>query len=170
MIRLTSLPTIRITDIVRDQPRVSVIGVLSSTKMGREVWVAERYLGFLKLDDLLVAGRWHEHGDRWEFVLEDGEQVDEFAGVTELEVMGGYWGGLAELVFDTRLEWREDRWSDPDDHDHCWICWATIATTENREHFVATPTSERVCKPCYQAFVSKRSLGFLETLGDFGEE
>jgi hypothetical protein len=65
----------------------------------------------------------------------------------------------AGLLLDQTLSWRESIWTSPNDHDHCRICWATIAANENTRHFAASPTL-RVCAVCFASYVQPRKIDF----------
>ena len=153
---MISFPTFNVIERRTDE----LVGSVSSTKLGGETWVADRYLGFLKHGDSLFPGRWHCAGENWRFAL-DKSQVNEALPVSEeFQILDGYWGERVELVLNRRIIWRADHWTLPDNHDHCAICSATIAVAENQNHFVAT-TRERVCRSCYEAYVSERALNFI---------
>lgn len=156
----TPYPTFLVMEIARDDSRVALQGNVSVTRVGRETWVGDRHIGYLKRGAFLAPGRWHDGGNRWSFVLDRPEHVSELEGAPALEVLDGYWGERAALVLDQSLVWHKDRWTDAADHDHCAICWASISTQENGEHFAAG-CGDRVCAPCYRNYVSKRALGFI---------
>lgn len=164
----TPFPRLRVMEIARDDSRVAIEGTVSVTRVGRETWVGDRHVGYLKRGDFLAPGRWHDGGDRWSFVLDRPADVSELEGASELEVLDGWWGASAELVLDQSLIWNTCQWTEAADHDHCAICWATISTHENGKHFAAE-RGGRVCAPCYRRFVGKRSLGFIPDAAGQGD-
>jgi hypothetical protein len=157
---LESLPTFDVFGKRSDDRGIVLFGCVSSTEFGRQTWIADRYLGYLKHGDFLARGRWHAGGENWEFALDESQTAEELPDVNEFQILDGYWGERAELVLDRKIVWQPERWQVQDDHDHCAICWATICSTENQAHFIAT-TGERVCAACYQAYVSTRALSFI---------
>ena len=148
------------TFIVIERRTDELVGSVSSTKVGGETWVADRYPGFLKHGDSLFPGRWHSAGENWKFALDKAQTNESLPASDEFQILDSYWGERVELVLNRRIVWRDNQWTVPDDHDHRAICWATIAVGENQNHFVAT-TSERVCRSCYEAYVSTRALTFI---------
>ena len=153
---MISFPTFNVIEHRTDE----LVGSVSSTKLGSETWVADQYLGFLKHGDSLFPGRWHYAGENWKFALDKSQANEALPASDEFQILDGYWGERVELVLNRRIIWRADYWTVQDDHDHCVICWATIAVAENQNHFVAT-TGERVCRSCYEAYVSARALNFI---------
>lgn len=157
---VTLFPVFRIIAGAEPASASGLLGVVSSTQLGGETWVGDGCLGYLKCGNSLVLGRWHRRGERWEFVPGRLEHLAPLRGVTEFEVLDGYWGERAELVLDRALAWTHDEWSTEGDHDHCAVCWAAISRTENRGHFVSS-SRQRICEPCHRDYVSTRSLGFV---------
>ena len=155
-----SFPTFRIITSAAPASAPRLVGAVSSTRCGRETWIGDGYLGYLKYESLLVPGRWHLRGEHWEFVPGRPEHLTPLRQVAEFEVLDGYWGERAELVLDHALAWAHDEWSIEEDHDHCSICWAAISMATNRDHFVSG-SRKRVCKPCHREYVITRSLGFV---------
>ena len=159
-----ALPTFHVQDIARRGSSVTLRGTVSSTGVGLETWIGDRYLGYLKRGDFLAPGRWHAAQGCWDFALERHEHLGEINGAQNMEVLDGYWGERVELVLNTGITWTAERWTKAADHDHCAICWATIAAVENADHFVAT-TGERVCAECHHNHVGRRELGFIYPRG-----
>jgi hypothetical protein len=159
-----ALPRFHVQEIARQGASVILRGTVSSTGVGQETWIGDRYLGYLKRGDFLAPGRWHAAPGGWDFTLEREEDLGEINGARDMEVLDGYWGERAELVLDTGIVWKADRWTTPGDHDHCAICWATIADRDNADHFVAT-TGARVCCACHRDHVGRRGLGFIHPYG-----
>ena len=159
-------PIFRLTEAETSCAQPKLVGSLDSTRFGPETWVDDRYLGYLKRNEIFVPGRWHRVAGHWEFVLQNPSDVDRLVGVSEFEVLDGYWGERAELVLGTSIRWAEAVWPGDhgQEHDHCGICWATIMDRDNREHYRAS-TGERVCMSCYREFVQRRNLGFIVPSG-----
>src|SRR5258707_171182 len=157
---MMSFPTFDVTEQRMDDGKAVLLGSVSSTEAAGNTWVADRYLGYLKHGDSMVYGRWHSADDIWKFVVDKSQNTSALADANEFEILDGYWGERAELVLNRGITWRPDRWTKTDDHDHCGICWATIAVTQNENHFLAT-TGQRVCASCYQAYVRPRALDFI---------
>ena len=124
-----------------------------------ETWIQSGWLGYLRVGSRFVIGRWGEADGSWVFAPKDQNALEVIAEVREFEVFDGYWGDRAELVLDESLNWRKATWSDPDDHDHCQICWGTINLKENACHF-AVFTAVRVCPDCYSTYVTPRNIDF----------
>lgn len=164
----TLFPRFSVAAVSPSPPRARLIGSVSSVRFGRETWVGDRYLGYLKHGSFLAPGRWHLGKDHWEFALDQPQHLNDLEGIPELEVLDGYWGERVALVLDARAKWTTDQWSEKVGHEHCTICWATISESENRDHFVAT-SGERVCAPCYREYVSSRSLGFIAAAAQQGD-
>jgi hypothetical protein len=158
---MMSFPTFHLSEQRMVDGKVALLGSVSSTEAAGNTWVADRYLGYLKHGDLMFYGRWHYADDIWKFVFDKSQDISALADVEVFEILDGYWGERAELVLNRAVSWRPDRWTKTDDHDHCGICWATIAVAQNENHFLAT-TRQRVCAPCYQAYVRLRALDFIE--------
>ena len=150
------LPTFKVIERHSDE----IVGSVSSTQLGDETWVADRYLGYLKQGDSLFFGRWHAAGQDWKFTLDKSETNEDLPASDEFQILDGYWGERAELVLNTNLDWQPDRWEIQNDHDHCAICWATISTIENQTHFCAS-TGQCVCNACYDSYVRTRALTFI---------
>ena len=163
-----SFPTFRVMDVVREKSRVSLQGDVSSIRVGRETWVGDQYLGYLKHGAFLAPGRWEDRSGVWSFVFDRPDDLAELEGTSEFEVLDGYWGERAELVLDRSTTWNHEKWVDTADHDHCVICWATIATFEHDDYFAGS-SGDRVCVPCYRNYVSQRALGFIPSAAQQGD-
>jgi hypothetical protein len=135
-----------------------LIGDVSNTRYGSQTWIQSGWLGDLRVGSRFVAGRWSEADGRWIFAPNDQNALQIIAQAREFDVFDGYWGERAELVLDESLDWREASWSDPDDHDHCQICWGTI-DSEDARHFKVF-AAVRVCPVCYSTYVKPRNIDF----------
>jgi hypothetical protein len=165
----STFPVFRVGRVVSAESRARLSGAVTATRRGSETWIGDKHWGYLKRGDLLVRGRWHAASDHWEFVLEQGADINLLEGATEVEVLNGYWGERAQLVLATSLSWQSDVWLDEADHDHCAICWATINVFTHREHFRAS-SGERICACCYGDYVKRRSLAFIEGVAQQAHE
>ena len=159
---MPGLPRFRVRRIEHDPLRL--VGELSSTVYESQTWIQAGWLGDLRVGSRFVTGRWSEAGPSWVFSPADPNALEIIAAVREFEVFEGYWGERAELVLDASLDWRESTWSDPNDHDHCRICWAAINSGENTRHFAAS-AHLRVCLTCHSSYVQPRSIDFSELGG-----
>jgi hypothetical protein len=90
-----------------ETPRV--LGRLTRTTHGREPWVGDGWLGFLMADAKLIAGRWHQRGDLWEFAPDNPDDLATIRTRPDWNVLDGYWGERAELVLDRTRRWDKDR-------------------------------------------------------------
>jgi hypothetical protein len=81
-------------------------------------------------------------------------------GVT-LEPLGGYWSERAALLLSSAPEWAVSFWTSNDSQTSCSFCSVPISQSENREHLIATGSGDRICRRCYESFVSPPSLGIL---------
>jgi hypothetical protein len=154
---MSGFPRFRVHKIERAPLRL--IGELSSTQYESETWVQAGWLGDLRVGNRFVRGRWAEAGSSWAFSPENTSALQTIGSVRDFEVFSGYWGERAGLVLDQTLGWREPVWTDPNDHDHCRICWATISSNENTRHFAASPAL-RACSACYSSYVQPRKIEF----------
>jgi hypothetical protein len=152
-----SFPIFHVAGNRLDERGTILFGSVSSTEFGNETWIGDRWLGYLKYGDALLYGRWYSYGQNWEFAL---HKPNTLLATNEYQILDGYWGERAELVLNKDIVWQPQQWTVPDDHDHCAICWSTISTFENQAHFIAS-TGERVCAPCYDAYVRTRALTFI---------
>ena len=93
--------------------------------------------------------------------------------------LSGYWGDMAELVFDNSIIWKRVKFKPHDstryhpdgrveivkggwDHEHCQICKQTISTYENDDHYgYANQDDNWLCDSCYHKYVLKKSLDFI---------
>jgi hypothetical protein len=97
----------------------------------------------------------------------------------EYPLLAGYWGILAELVLNDSTIWKKIKFEPHDstvrypdgrvkivkdgwDHEHCRICFQTISSVEvDNEDGYVNEEGDWLCKSCYQNYVVKRSLGFI---------
>ena len=159
---MAEIPWFHIRKVEREQARL--IGSLSSTRYGREVWIKPGWLGDLRVGNRFVSGRWSKAGFRWAFSLEDAAELEQIGSVNRLQAFDGYWAERAAIVLNESLSWAYTTWQDAADHDHCCICWATISTHENVGHYMANRNS-RVCSACYASYVQPHNIDFRELNG-----
>ena len=101
-------PTFQVTERVPTETP-GILGKITRTTHAGQPWVGDRWLGFLMAEGRLVAGRWYQRGDLWEF---GPDHVDDLATITarpEWDVLEGYWGEGAELVLDQARRWTKER-------------------------------------------------------------
>jgi hypothetical protein len=154
---MSALPHFQVREIENHPLRL--IGELSNTRYGSQTWIRSGWLGDLRVGSRFVRGRWSEADGRWVFAPNDQNALETIAELREFDVFDGYWGERAELVLDESLTWRETDWSDPEDHDHCQICWDTINLNENARHFKVF-AAVRICPACYSNYVEPRNVDF----------
>ena len=147
-------PTFTVTELLPDG---SPAGTVDFLTIGESTWVGDRAIGYLKLADSLIAGRWHTHDRGWRFVADD--PVTFSAGNT-FPVIDCYWGERVLIATDRTLEWSPAVWTDANDHDHCSICWATISTLVESNYY-ESQTIDSVCEFCYRKHVSQRDISFV---------
>ena len=147
-------PSFSVSELLDDGSPVGAIDVLT---VGKETWVGDRYIGYLKRSDSLVFGRWHAHDRGWQF---SPNVAHSFTVGDNFSVIDGYWGERVLIATDPTLKWSPSVWTDATDHDHCSICWATISTLAEPNYYQnATPDS--VCAACYRKHVSQRDISFV---------
>jgi hypothetical protein len=91
-----------------------VVGIVTRTTHGREDWVGDGWIGFLKAGPRLIAGRWHRRGDLWEFAPEDADDLNLISAQPKWEVLDGYWGERAGIVLDQTRRWDKARFEPRD--------------------------------------------------------
>jgi hypothetical protein len=94
--------------------QAGVVGTVTRTTHGRENWIGDEWIGFLKAGAKLVAGRWHRRGDLWQFAPESQDDLDAILAQSEWEVLDGYWGERAEVVLDQTRQWDRARFRPTD--------------------------------------------------------
>ena len=147
-------PTFSVVEVLTDG---SPVGSVSFLAVGKETWVGDRHIGYLKLPDALVCGRWHTHDRCWQYAP---DVAATFSVGDTFSVLDGYWGERVLIATDPTLDWPPAVWTDANDHDHCSICWATISTAAE-PHYYTNPTPDSVCATCYRQYVSQRDISFV---------
>ena len=188
---MTMLPTFTVEATVQARAP-GVVGTVSRTTQGGEDWVADGWAGFLKSGTRLIAGHWHWHwqDDLWAFTPKEPADIHVLRARSEWEVLDGYWGERAVVVFDETRQWQRMRFQPSDavqmrrpnvtwlkrpaehearggplikegwDHEHCAICWGKIGRGGEAEGHVSDDGTW-VCRRCYHDFVDGRSLCFI---------
>lgn len=134
-------------------------GSVTATTYGREIWVADGYIGSLMADEKLVFGRWNSRGDSWAFIPDDSGVIEILRPDTEWVVLDGYWGERAQLVLDANRQWQKGSYQGSD-HNHCAICWETLGQGGQQDGYISQDTTW-ICSRCYQSYVQPRSLKFI---------
>jgi hypothetical protein len=148
----------------REPSKGSLVGQVTTERVCEEIWIGDRYIGYLIIEDALIEGRWHRVEEGWSFIAGSFEALPSKLP-QECSVLDGYWGQRAELVLMTApVEWVWTAWTDADDHEHCSICWATIYTGAP-DYLLHPSTGAACCVPCYDAYVVPRDLSFIEPRG-----
>jgi hypothetical protein len=156
-------PTFKINQVIKADKGLELTGNISSDSFKGQKWVDDNWIGSLRIDNLIVFGRWHKQNSDWKFRVdfEDSSKVN-FSVGQEVELIDGYWGERVELVIDKNIKWKEAAYSatDRSDHDHCLICWATISEIENRQYMLANERTA-VCLDCFETYIKQDSFGFI---------
>ena len=154
-------PKFSINKVFKIEEKVELVGTVSSDSFKNEKWIEDKWLGFLRKNNLFIYGRWHKQDENWKFVIkpEDTLGINFFEG-EELDAIDGYWGERVELIFDENICWKEANYKAQNDHNHCFFCWATISEVENKKYMLA---NERigVCMSCYENYVIPKNLDFI---------
>jgi hypothetical protein len=166
-----------------------VLGSVTRTTQGRENWVSDGCVGFLKAGAHLIYGRWHRRVGFWLFAPVSPHQVDDILARSEWEILDGYWGERAQIVLDEASRWHKTHFQASDaigaagvmrreatdddwdsemikhgwDHEHCAICWEKLGRSGQLEGYLSTQ-SVWVCEQCYVNFVEPRSLEFIPSV------
>lgn len=159
---MAEIPQFRTRKVERNPARL--IGDLSDTHYGSEVWVKQGWLGDLRVRNRFVVGRWSKVGSQWAFTPKDAAELESLASVQQFQVFDCYWGERAEIALDESLDWDRTTWDAPSDHDHCCFCWATISVYENTDHYMVH-ANLRACSACYLSYVQLRSIDFRALAG-----
>ncbi|MCB1103329.1 MAG: hypothetical protein KDK74_01250 [Cephaloticoccus sp.] len=156
------LPRFKPQQVSEHDGKIEVVGSVSSDNFRGQVWLGAKWIGYIgRVGEAPIEGRWFPVGSQWKFVSED-RQALAFKKEEELCLYDGYWGERALIVL-APLSWKKEEFVPTKqwDHEHCGICWATIAASTSMTSFLS---SERdiVCPDCYQKYVTARSLAFIE--------
>jgi hypothetical protein len=156
----------------------AVFGTVTKTTHGRENWVGDGWIGFLKHETKLISGRWQRHADQWIFEPDNPGSVTVILASTQWEILDGYWGERAAVVLDETRQWHKKPFTPTNavryktstdgersteiikngwDHEHCGICWETIGPRD--QGYLSGETW--ICERCYSDFVQRRSLEFI---------
>ena len=168
-----------------------VVGRVTRIQHGRDTWIGDKYLGFLKAGTKLISGRWHRQAELWAFVPDDEGEADAIRGRSEWDVLDGYWGERAELVLDQARRWHRAAIPKTDairfGGSDSWQRPATAADIEKgtgevipggwdhehcalcwetlgrggQEEGYVSATRTWVCERCFRDFVERGSLGFI---------
>lgn len=153
-----AFPTFHVKEISQAGYSCRLLGSVSDTTARNERWIGERYSGYLMSEKVLTEGKWRQVGSDWEFTLEAPEHLYPFCVGSEYDILDCYWGDRAALVLDEQLSWTSHHWSLEDDHEHCDICWATIADGLD---YLLSSSGHRICEHCHAKYVCSRSLAFI---------
>lgn len=151
----------------RREERTGILtGSVSTVRVSAETWVGDGHLGYLLVDGFLIAGRWRRTGEEWAFAPHDPqEEHARMVGAT-VAVLDSYWGQRATLVLDPGARWVTAAWSDPEDHDHCALCWTKVDA--DRPHHASNGRGDVVCRECHERYVLPGDLGFVTPRGAGG--
>jgi hypothetical protein len=135
-------------------------GTVTRTTQGDETWIADRWLGYLKAGDEMIAGRWYQEGDHWKFAPADRKDLERIHARPEWDVLDGYWGERAKLVLDRTVPWRKACVSEEHNHEHCAIDSEKLGVGGQPEGYV-NAQEIWVCEQCFRKFVEPGSLDFI---------
>lgn len=144
----------------------AVLGTVSATNYGDQVWIDDRHWGFLLADTVIIYGRWRARGDLWAFAPEKPSHVALILSRPQWQVLEGYWGERAEVVLDETRKWQRKRFGSVEaapgyeDHEHCAIDWEVLGPDGQAEGYFNAPYTW-VCEHCYSEYVLPRSLAFI---------
>jgi hypothetical protein len=156
-------PSFKINQVIKAEKGLELTGIISSDSFRGHKWVNDKWVGSLRINDSMVFGRWYKQNSDWKFVVdfEDIPKAD-FSVGQKVELIDGYWGERVELVIDKSIRWKEAIYSatDRNNHDHCFICWATVSEIENKQYMLA---NERVavCLNCFKVYIKQGSFDFI---------
>ena len=135
----------------------SAVGCVDFVCVGESTWIGEGLSSYLKHNDCLISGRWHNSDTDWRFTPNERQ---EFSLGDCYTVFDHYWGERVLLAIDPSIVWSPGDWSDLNDHDHCAICWAKISAVTGT-NFHRNSSDDSVCEDCYGNHVLKRDISFL---------
>jgi hypothetical protein len=71
-------PTFKINQAIKAGKGVELLGSISSDSFNGHKWVDDKWIGFLRVNDSIVFGRWHKQNSNWKFVVdaEDSPKAD----------------------------------------------------------------------------------------------
>lgn len=157
-----SLPRFTPHRISEHDGKIEIVGSASSENYRGQVWLGEKWIGYVgRVGEAPIKGRWFPAGSQWKFVSEDRQALT-LKTEEELCLFDGYWGERAFIVL-APITWKKEEFVPTKqwDHEHCGICWATIAPTSSTTFF-RSGERDIVCPDCYQRYVTARSLPFIE--------
>ena len=85
------------------------------------------------------------------------------------DVLDGYWGERAEVVFDESRKWSERNYQDDGEHTHCLICWGTIWKIDN-SRYMASNHNDELCLKCHSSYVNTGNLDFIRPFAGFNRK
>jgi hypothetical protein len=155
-------PHFKVNKIVTDSEGTRLIGTLNTIKYGRERWIDEDWIGYLRVDSVFIKGRWNRIGELWAFSISNHIDAERIKGQFVFDVFHGYWGGRAEIALNEDRQWERTVFQTVGncDHYHCEICSAKIWERENRE-YMHSNDNLNICLSCYERAVVPHSLEFI---------
>src|SRR5262249_21202668 len=110
--RVITLPIFRLVEYESGGARLT--GTITQTTIGKENWVRDRCIGYLKAGGKLICGRWQQKALLWMFIPDNSHDIASLSPRQEWEVLDGYWGQRAEIVLNERLEWQKNTFESTD--------------------------------------------------------
>lgn len=156
-----NFPTFTPESICEVDHKTELIGSVSSEDYLGQNWIGDRWIGYIGLEgEPPIEGRWFPENGIWRFVSENPKSLD-FQMGKPLQLYDGYWGERVYIVL-AKLTWAEEQFvvKKEWDHDHCGICWATIAPAAPK--YFRSSEQDIVCPNCYKNYVLLCSLSFIE--------
>ena len=148
------IPIFKINDVTAE----SAFGTLTSTRMGKELWIADNRVGDLFNGSVTIYGRWSESEQGWRFTPEMGDTTQQLEAGTSWFAYDGYWGERVALLIASRGRWVPLTWDAPGEHDHCNICWRKLSMDEEIHYWRCEIWV--LCASCHQIHEENFSLDF----------
>ena len=153
------LPKLKIDSITNDAGKIYVLCQINTIECVGQKWIDDNYIGYLKIGNQLISGRWHFVDDKtWKFDINEKFENLPFSSGDTIECIDGYYGERAEIIFNSNIKWEKQIFDDTNDHDHCAICWTTIYP---EKEYMSSGAEDNVCLDCYDNYVRPKSLSFI---------
>ncbi len=152
-------PHFKVAKRVMDSEGTCLIGTLDTVKYGREFWIKDNWIGYLRIESVFIKGRWNRIGELWYFRIPSQVDADRIKERSEFDVFPSYWGQRAEIALNDNRQWKRTVFQVVGncDHHHCDICWIKIWLPENRE-YMRSDDKLNICLSCYERVVVPRSV------------
>ena len=175
MMQIDDLPKIMVQEIIDIDDRSIIIGSVDHWK-----WVGEGYSAYLFIcDKEVIKGEFQDVNEISGSVkfISTGSASNNVRKNEAYPFFDGYWGQRASLIFNSSLHWEKNYFKLRDtikhkddgstelvkdgwDHEHCFICWATIDLYQNTA-YINSNEDDIVCLGCFENYISKKSIDFI---------